>query len=62
MSEFSMVWAVKNIGPNGLPRQCDYSEKVNWVEIVRRIMQLQYDVGNLAGYAMYKKFLDLLEQ
>ena len=60
MSEFSLVWAIKNIGPDGLPRQCDYSEKVNWVEVVQQIMQFQYDVGNLAGYMEFKKFLDLL--
>ena len=59
-SEFSLVWAIKNIGPDGLPRQCDYSEKVNWVEVVQQIMQFQYDVGNLAGYMEFKKFLDLL--
>ena len=59
--DFSLVWAVKNIGPDGLPRQCDYSEKVNWVEVVQQIMQLQYDVGNMAGYMQFKKFLELLE-
>ena len=59
--DFSLVWAVKNIGPDGLPRQCDYSEKVNWVEVVQQIMQLQYDVGNIAGYMQFKKFLELLE-
>ena len=35
-------------------------EKVNWVEVDQQIMQFQYDVGNLAGYMEFKKFLDLL--
>ena len=58
--KFIMLWAVKNAGPNGL-RPCDYSEKVNWVKEVQDTMQLQYDVGNLAGYMEWKKFLELLE-
>ena len=61
MRKFAMLWAVKNAGPNGL-RPCDYSEKVNWVKEVQDTMQLQYDVGNLAGYMEWKKFLEFLEE
>ena len=57
MRKFAMLWAVKNAGPNGL-RPCDYSEKVNWVKEVQDTMQLQYDVGNLAGYMEWKKFME----
>lgn len=41
----------------------DYSltEKIDWMEIIRRITQSQYDTNNLKGYMEWKKFLDFLE-
>lgn len=39
-----------------------YFDKVNWVNIIRDIMQMQYDAGNLAGYVKYKQFWDFLKQ
>ena len=39
-----------------------YFDKANWFGIIRDMMQMQYDVGNLAGYAKYKQFWDFLEQ
>ena len=39
-----------------------YFDMTNWVNIIRDIMQMQYDAGNLAGYAKYKQFWDFLEQ
>ena len=39
-----------------------YFEKANWFGIIRDMMQMQYDAGNLAGYAKYKQFWDSLEQ
>jgi hypothetical protein len=37
-------------------------DKTNWLDVVKQIMQMQYDAGNLEGYLDYKKFLDYLEQ
>ena len=39
-----------------------YFDKTDWLGIVRDMMQMQYDAGNLAGYAKYKQFWDFLEQ
>ena len=39
-----------------------YFDKTDWLGIVRDMMQMQYDAGNLAGYVKYKQFLDCLEQ
>ena len=36
--------------------------KENWMDIVKEMMQMQYDAGNLKGYLDYKKFWDFLEQ
>ena len=36
-------------------------EKVNWVDIIRDFMQMQYDVGNMKGYLDYKNLLGFLE-
>lgn len=46
--------------------QDDYSaksifEKLNWVDIIRDFMQMQYDANNMKGYLDYKKLLDFLE-
>lgn len=45
----------------------DYSpdnlfDKVNWMEIVKKVMKMQYDAGNLQGYLEYKKFLGVLTE
>ena len=37
-------------------------DRMNWVDIVKDAMQSQYDVGNFAGYMVYKKFWDFLTQ
>lgn len=37
-------------------------DKMNWVDIVKYAMQVQYDAGNLTGYLDYKKFWDFLTQ
>ena len=37
-----------------------YFDKANWFGMVKDMMQMQYDVGNLAGYAKYKQFWDSL--
>lgn len=37
-------------------------DRMNWVDIVKYAMQVQYDVGNMAGYMDYKKFWDFLTQ
>lgn len=34
--------------------------KENWLDIVKEMMQMQYDAGNLTGYLDYKKFWDYL--
>lgn len=39
----------------------DLTESFDWVEIIRRITQSQYDANNLKGYMEWKKFLDYLE-
>lgn len=39
-----------------------YFDKTNWVNIIRDIMQMQYDAGNLAGYMRYEPFWDFLNQ
>ena len=36
-------------------------EKVDWVDIIRNFMQMQYDVGNMKGFLDYKKLLGFLE-
>lgn len=38
----------------------DLTNKVNWVDAVKEMMQMQYDAGNLQGYLGYKKFFDFL--
>ena len=37
-------------------------DKMNRVDIVKYAIQVQYDVGNMAGYMDYKKFWDFLTQ
>ena len=39
-----------------------YFDKANWFGMIWNMMQMQYDVGNLADYAKYKQFWDFLEQ
>lgn len=36
-------------------------EKVNWVDIIKDFMQMQYDVGNMKGYLDYKNLLGFME-
>lgn len=36
------------------------TENFDWMEIIRRITQSQYDTNNLKGYMEWKKFLDYL--
>lgn len=45
-----------NYGPDNL------FDKEDWLEIVKRIMQMQYKAGNLKGYMDYKRFLGALQQ
>lgn len=40
----------------------DFFDKTNWLDVIKDIMQMQYDAGNLKGYLDYKKFWDFLEQ
>lgn len=37
-------------------------DKVDWLEIIKKVMQMQYDAGNLQGYLGYKRFLNVLEE
>lgn len=37
-------------------------DKRNWMDIVKEVMQMQYDAGNLKGYLDYKQFWDFLEK
>ncbi len=39
-----------------------FSEKTDWVKIVRDIMQSEYRYGDLKGYAEWGKFLGFLER
>ncbi len=38
----------------------NFSDKVNWLEIIEKVMKMQYNAGNLQGYLEYKKFLSVL--
>ncbi len=38
------------------------SDKVDWLEIIEKVMKMQYDAGNLQGYLEYKKFLSVLTE
>ena len=40
----------------------NYSEKVNWVDAVKELMQSAYGYGDLKGYMEWKKFLGFLKQ
>lgn len=39
----------------------DFLDKTNWLNVIRDIMQMQYDAGNLKGYLNYKTFWDFLQ-
>ena len=39
-----------------------YFDKSNWLDIIREMMQMQFETGNLAGFAKYKQFWDFLNQ
>lgn len=38
------------------------TDKMNWMGILKYAMQLQFDLGNMAGYIEYKKFWDFLNR
>lgn len=38
----------------------DMLAKVDWLEVVKGIMKIQYEVGNMQGYLEYKGFYDFL--
>ena len=40
----------------------NFSEKTDWVEIVKDIMQSEYSYGDLKGYMEWKKFLSFLDK
>ena len=42
--------------------ESSYFGKSNWFDIIKDIMQMQFDAGNYAGYAKYKQFWDFLDQ
>lgn len=35
-------------------------DKTNWLKVIKEVMQMQYDAGNLQGYLEYKGFLNFL--
>ena len=39
-----------------------FSTKMNWVDIVKYIMQSEYSYGDLKGYMEWQKFLGLLDK
>lgn len=39
-----------------------FSTKMNWVDIVKDIMQSEYSYGDLKGYMEWQKFLGLLDK
>ena len=39
-----------------------FSTKMNWVDIVKDIMQSEYSYGDLKGYMEWQKFLELLDK
>ena len=40
----------------------NFSTKMNWVDIVKDIMQSEYSYGDLKGYMEWQKFLGLLDK
>lgn len=40
----------------------DSFDKTNWLNVIKELMQMQYDAGNLQGYLYDKKFWDFLQQ
>lgn len=45
-----------------LNSEADFLDKANWLDIIKEVMQMQYDAGNIEGYLEYKVFFDFLEQ
>lgn len=37
-------------------------DKLDWLSIIKDIMEMQYKLGNLKGYMDYKSFLDVLQR
>lgn len=36
--------------------------KTDWLEVIKGIMRMQYDLGNIGGYMDFKNFFDFLER
>lgn len=45
---------------NGVPRDDLYNAKTNWVEMVKKAMDMQFNCGNKEGYLKFKGFWDYL--
>lgn len=45
---------------NGIPRDDLYNAKTNWVNIVKKAMDMQFDCGNKEGFLKFKGFWDYL--
>lgn len=45
---------------NGVSVDDLYNGKKNWVEMVKKAMDMQFDCGNKEGYLKYKNFWDYL--
>lgn len=45
---------------NGIPRNDFYGAKANWLEVVKKAMDMQFDCGNKAGFLKFKGFFDYL--
>ncbi len=43
-------------------RAWSFTEKIDWVNVVKDIMQSKYCYGDLKGYMEWKKFLGLLDK
>lgn len=39
-----------------------YSEKTDWIEVVKELMQSAYSCGDMNGYMEWNKFLELLDR
>ena len=52
---------MKSAGQNNFG-SWSFSTKMNWVDIVKDIMQSEYSYGDLKGYMEWQKFLGLLDK
>lgn len=53
--------AVKNTGQRS-SGSWSFLTKMNWVDIVKDIMQSEYSYGDLKGYMEWQKFLGFLDK